>query len=308
VARIRRGKLALKEGWTTLNAIVDSAMETMSPTIRKSGHALHVKRLDEDVAIHADHDRLSQVFSNLLSNAAKYSEPGTDIEVAAIRDGKRVEIAIVDHGIGLTPEQQNWIFELFAQVDTTVSRARGGLGIGLTLARHIVEMHGGQLSVTSKGIGHGSRFNVRLPCEQLRATQAVTAGPAVVPMPCRALIIDDNADSADSLAMLLQVLGHEARSIYDPRAALAAVDAFEPDVVFLDIGMPGMSGYEVAGQLRTRVDARPLMLIALTGWGQPEDRRRTGEAGFDHHLVKPTDAETIQRICATLPVRLRDTN
>jgi len=305
VARIRRGKLALKESPTTLNAMIDSAIETVAPMLKKGEYTLNVMRLPSDVLLRADHQRLSQVFSNLLSNAAKYSDPGSAIDVVLSGDGEWIEVAVTDRGIGLTPEQQEWIFELFAQVDTTLARSRGGLGIGLTLARHIVEMHGGQLHVTSEGLGRGSRFTVRLK----RAVAPVTTLPAEAELPpsasIRALIVDDNADSADTMAMLLQLLGHEVQCIYDSRRVLENIDDFVPDVVFLDIGMPGLSGYDVARLLRTRPDGDRMTLVALTGWGQPEDRRRTTDAGFDYHLVKPTDVETIQRVCRALNPRAR---
>ena len=305
VARIRRGKLALKERATTLNAMIDAALETVGPILKKGAYRLTVARLPNDVLMRADHQRLSQVFSNLLSNAAKYSDPGTPIDVALTEDQEWVDIAVSDRGIGLTPDQLEWIFELFAQVDTTLARSRGGLGIGLTLARHIVEMHGGQLLASSDGLGQGSRFTVRLK----KAAAPLPVIPAdddvAPPASCRALIVDDNADSADTMAMLLQLLGHDVHCIYDSRRALDVIDQFAPDVVFLDIGMPGLSGYDVARLLRTRPEGEKLTLVALTGWGQPEDRRRTTEAGFDHHLVKPTDVETIQRVCRSLHPRVR---
>ena len=228
----------------------------------------------------------------------------TPIDITVTRDGEWIEVSVVDRGIGLTAEQQDWIFELFAQVDTTLARSRGGLGIGLTLARHIVEMHGGQLLVNSEGLGRGSRFTVRLKSEPVPLPMLSPDAGEMPSASCRALIVDDNADSADTLAMLLQLLGHEVQCIYDSRRVLDTVDMFSPDVVFLDIGMPGLSGYDVARLLRARPNGEKLTLVALTGWGQPEDRRRTAEAGFDHHLVKPTDVETIQRVCRGLSPRV----
>lgn len=299
VARIRRGKLTVRQEPTTLNAIIDSALETVAPMLNNGRHALNVQRPADDVALLADRERMSQVFSNLINNGVKYSEPGSAIEMCVAADAERLEVQFIDHGIGLTPEQQEWIFELFAQVDTSVERARGGLGIGLTLARHIVEMHGGELLAHSDGLGRGSRFVVRLPrpAEAVWATQAVSTPAVEAPAPCRALVVDDNVDSAETLATILQLLGHEARCVSDPHAVVEAVEAFSPQVVFLDIGMPGMSGYEVAHLLREKPATRPLTLVALTGWGQLEDRRRTREAGFDHHIVKPAELEAIRRIC-----------
>jgi len=306
VARIRRGKLVLKEGPTTLFSVIDAAIETVAPQFLATGHVLHQQRLPGDVALHADRDRLAQVFSNLLSNATKYSEPGSPIDLEMTRSADMVEIAITDRGIGLTPEQQTWIFELFAQVDTTLERARGGLGIGLTLARNIVKMHGGLLTVQSGGLGHGSRFSVSLPCNTMLAVTPVPVQVAATEVnACRVLIVDDNRDSADTLAMVLQCFGHVTQCIYNSNEVLEAADAFAPDIVFLDIGMPGLTGYDVARLLRARPHAESLTLVALTGWGQSEDKRRTAEAGFDHHLVKPAEPDAILRICAEVSARAK---
>jgi signal transduction histidine kinase/ActR/RegA family two-component response regulator len=304
VARIRRGKLTIKREPTTLNAIIDSALETIAPLLADNSRALQVKRAETDVQLLADRARVSQVFSNLISNAVKYSEAGSAIEMNVGADPDSVQVTFIDHGIGLTAEQKEWIFEMFAQVDMTLERARGGLGIGLTLARHIVEMHNGQLMADSEGLGKGSRFTVRLPrpVEPL-ALEPPEIAVTVSDKSCRALVVDDNMDSADTLATILQLLGHEAECVFDPHKVIAAVDAFAPDVVFLDIGMPGLSGYEVARLLRKREGAAQPILVALTGWGQPEDRRRSMEAGFDHHVVKPADLDTIRTICGQVSNR-----
>jgi CheY-like chemotaxis protein len=260
---------------------------------------LNVQRSIIDIPLRADPARISQVFANLISNAVKYSDTGSTIDVVVVAATDMVEVAVVDHGIGLASEQREWIFELFAQVDTTLERTRGGLGIGLTLARHIVELHAGQLLVQSDGIGRGSRFIVRLPrpVEQFpvaQPTTSVTRGPQ---RPCRALVVDDNADAADSLAMILQLLGHQTECVSDPYKVVDAFEVFSPQVVFLDIGMPGLSGYDVARLLRSNPASKKATLVALTGWGQPEDRRRTEEAGFDYHIVKPADLDTLRHIC-----------
>jgi signal transduction histidine kinase len=305
VARIGRGQLTIKQQPTTLNAIIDSAIETVSPMLGAGTHVLNVQRSIVDIPLHADPTRISQVFANLISNAVKYSDPGSAIDVLVVAGTELVEVATVDHGIGLAPEQQDWIFELFAQVDKTLERTRGGLGIGLTLARHIVELHAGQLLVQSDGLGRGSRFIVRLPrpVEQLHA-------PPPAPIErgkqrsCRALVVDDNADAADSLALILQLLGHETHCVSDPYKVVDAADAFLPEVVFLDIGMPGLSGYDVARLLRTNAATEKTILVALTGWGQPEDRRRTAEAGFDHHIVKPADLDVLRHICDVVGERV----
>ena len=212
-----------------------------------------------------------------------------------------------DSGIGLSAEQTHDIFELFSQADTAIERARGGLGIGLTLVRRLAEMHGGEVSVASEGLGRGSEFLVRLPREPI----AVGAGEHVdapQPLVCRSadgvrlrsLVIDDNQDAADTLAMMLDLMGFETRCLYDPMDFEACFAEFAPRVVFLDVGMPGRSGYDVARALRAAPDGKQVLLVAVTGWGQPEDRRRTQDAGFDHHLVKPPELSAIQTICGQL--------
>ncbi len=298
VARIRRGKLVLKESRTTLYAIADSAIETVRPLLLSGKHELSVERLVDDVALRVDQERLSQVFSNLLSNAAKYSDKGTPVRMVLDSDDGVLSISVVDRGIGISRDQQDWIFELFAQVDTSLERARGGLGIGLTLSRTIVEMHGGQLSVESPGLDQGSRFTVRLPSSRIIVDEPSTEHDvSISATACRVLIVDDNADAADSLAMILDLLGHTTKSVTDPFHAVDAARVFIPDVIFLDIGMPGMSGYDVARALRTDLPSAQAKLVALTGWGQPEDRRRSEEAGFDYHLVKPAALASIETIC-----------
>ena len=302
VARIGRGQLTIRQQPTTLNAIIDSAIETISPMLNAGPHVLNVQRSIIDIPLRADPARISQVFANLISNAVKYSDAGSAIDVLVSAGTDLVDIAIVDHGIGLAPEQREWIFELFAQVDTTLERTRGGLGIGLTLARHIVELHAGQLVVQSDGLGKGSRFTVRLPrpVEKMTVPQQAPAVTRGTQQPCRALVVDDNADAADSLAMILQLLGHQTQCVSDPYKVVDAAEAFLPQVVFLDIGMPGLSGYDVAKLLRGNASSRNTTLVALTGWGQPEDRRRTEEAGFNHHIVKPAELDALRQICETV--------
>jgi len=307
IARINRGKLTVQHAPTTLGAVLDSAIENAMPHLSADRHPLTVTVPDRSVAVYADHDRLSQVFSNLLNNAAKYSPAETAIELVAKSDDVGFEVSIVDSGIGLEPGRADEIFEAFAQVDTSLERSRGGLGIGLTLVKRIVELHGGRVDVHSEGLGRGSRFTVWLP---LLPVPASAFAPSAVVAPvvhagCRALIVDDNRDSADTLAMMLQMLGHETHCVYDPHDTTGAVESFMPDIVFLDIGMPGLSGYDVARRLRASNGAG-LTLVAVTGWGHAEDRRRTAEAGFDHHLVKPADMATITSICGQVAGRVRD--
>jgi signal transduction histidine kinase len=305
IARINRGKLTVQRTATTLRAVLDSAIETATPLLLADRHALDITMPAGEVALYADHDRLSQVFSNLLNNAAKYSATGSPIALTASSDGNDIEVVVTDRGIGLAPGKTDEIFEAFAQIDTSVERSRGGLGIGLTLVKRIVELHGGRIQAHSEGLGQGSRFTVVLPVEPIPAGVSAPAPVhSVASVRCRALVVDDNRDSADTMAMMLQMLGHDTECIYDPRQTSEAVAAFDPDIVFLDIGMPGLSGYDVARGLRAATGPQ-LTLVAVTGWGHAEDRRRTAEAGFDHHLVKPADMAAISAICNALTPRSR---
>jgi signal transduction histidine kinase len=308
VARITRGKLVLRRQATTLQDVLRSAIEISQPLIEQGGHALKLQLPPQPVPLFADHVRLSQVFANLLNNAAKYSDAGGCIELSASTGDEQVEVLVRDGGIGLSKEQAQQIFDLFTQADTAIERARGGLGIGLTLVRRLTEMHGGEVSVHSEGPGHGSEFRVRLPRAQPMdaavAPDAASTEPAIASLPTghghRALVLDDNRDAADTLAMMLELLGLEVRALYDPAMFEAHFADFVPDVVFLDVGMPGRSGYDVAAALRATPRGNDVLLIAITGWGQPEDRRRTREAGFDRHLVKPPELPAIQAICRLL--------
>jgi len=299
VARISQGKMVLKRAPATLREIIDSSLETVAPSLETGGHVVNAQRLPETITLNADGQRLTQVFSNLLSNATKYSDDGAPIEITVTRSAEALEICVADRGIGLSEEQCERIFEMFQQVDTTVERSRGGLGIGLTLARHIVELHGGRLFARSEGLGRGASFIVSLPLELIMTTPVLMPLPSdpVAAAPRRVLVVDDNADAAATLGTILQLLGHAAHCLNDPHEVMETVVAFAPEIVFLDIGMPGLNGYDVARELRAHPAGRSLTLVALTGWGQAEDRKRTAEAGFDHHVVKPADLETIQRIC-----------
>jgi signal transduction histidine kinase len=306
IARINRGKLTVQRTATTLRAVLDSAIETTMPLLDADRNALEVDLPSPEIELCADHHRLSQVFSNLLHNAAKYSPSGSPIVLAASSDGASAQISVTDRGIGLEPGTTEQIFEAFAQVDTSVERSRGGLGIGLTLVKRIVELHGGRISAASDGLGCGSRFTVVLPLDPMPAIETPQTPPQIpAGVRCRVLIVDDNRDSADTMATMLEMLGHATECVYDPHATVDAVGSFEPDAVFLDIGMPGLSGYEVARRLRV-IAGSALTLVAVTGWGHAEDRRRTAEAGFDHHLVKPADMAAISAICNALTPRSGD--
>jgi signal transduction histidine kinase len=314
IARITRGKLELRKGTTTLQQVLHSAVETAMPLVTQGRHALQVHLPEESVPLHADSMRLSQVFANIINNAAKYSDEGGRIEVVASTSDEGILVSVRDAGIGLSDEQALKIFELFTQADTAIERARGGLGIGLTLVRRLTEMHGGLVTVRSEGLGKGSEFIVQLP----RQAAADDATPAELPaqaapapwqpLPAdmhgqrhRALVVDDNHDAADTLAMMLELLGLEVQCLYDPMQFEDMFEAFQPRVLFLDVGMPGRSGYDVARALRATPSGQDVMLVAVTGWGQPEDRLRSHEAGFDHHLVKPPELSAILSICALLP-------
>ncbi len=306
VARITRGKLMLRKDVTTLQDVLHSAMETAGPLIESGKHRLHMQLPTQPVAMHADHARLSQVFANLLNNAAKYSDAGSSIEVVGRIEGAFVSVGVRDTGIGLAKEHLEHIFDLFSQADNAIERARGGLGIGLTLVRHLVEMHDGRVSVHSDGPGLGSEFRIDLPVHSGLEIPSRADGQAAYVAGAfegkrRALVVDDNRDAADTLAMMLDLMGLQTRRLYGSSGVEDEVSAFAPDVIFLDVGMPGMNGYDLARALRSGGTARrsPL-LVAVTGWGQPEDRRRTSDAGFDHHLVKPPELDAIHAICASL--------
>lgn len=289
----------MRRASTILQDVIAAAVDTARPLIEEGGHTLDLQLPDAPVPLDADHARLAQVFANLLNNAAKYSDAKGRIELGAALEGDEVQVWISDSGIGLTPEQMDTVFEMFHQVDTTVERSRGGLGIGLTLVQRLTEMHGGRVEVHSEGPNRGSTFRVRLP--HAGATRALP--PAATPArgatgaKRRVLIVDDNHDAADTLAMMVRLLGHETRAVYDPQTVEGEVTAFSPEIVFLDVGMPGRSGYDVARSLRD-AHGNGLVIVAVTGWGQPEDRQRTLQAGFDHHLVKPPDIQAITDICS----------
>ena len=306
IARISQAKLTLRPQPSTLQDVVASAIETARPLMEQGGHQLEVHLPDAQVPLQVDQARLSQVFSNLLNNAAKYSEVGGRIRIDSEVTGDHVAVSVTDTGIGLSPEQIEHIFDLFTQVQSDVDRTQGGLGIGLTLVRRLTEMHGGVVSVESEGLGCGSTFSIRLPVEvqgdPVDCSQRDPADMQEAPCggdPCRVLVVDDNRDAADTLAMMIEVLGHEVSCHYDPHEVEAACEVFAPHIAFLDVGMPGMSGHELAANLRARWP--DLRLVAVTGWGQPEDRRRTQAAGFDEHLVKPPALDAIRQLCGKAP-------
>jgi signal transduction histidine kinase/DNA-binding response OmpR family regulator len=303
ISRITRGKIRLQTEPVDLATVVIRAVETTRPLIDARRHELTVSLPEEPVWVEGDPVRLAQVLGNLLNNAAKYTEEGGRIWLTAERSGPEAVFRVRDTGIGIPPDMLPSVFELFTQVDRSLDRSQGGLGIGLTLVHRLVEMHAGRVEAHSAGPNRGSEFVVRLPA--LAPDQAQPSGNGAEPALAKAaarrlLVVDDNQDAADSLALLLGTAGHEVRVYTDGPAALAAADNFRPDMVLLDIGLPGMSGYEVAQRLRSRPGHEGVLLVALTGYGQDEDVRRSREAGFDHHLVKPADFEVLNKLLACL--------
>jgi CheY-like chemotaxis protein/two-component sensor histidine kinase len=304
VSRITRGKLELQRERVDLAAVVGSALETSRPLIDASKHQISVSLPQRPLTLEADAVRLAQVVSNLLNNAAKYTPEGGRIWLSAEAEAGSAVIRVRDTGLGIPGEMLGRVFDMFMQMDQSLERAQGGLGIGLTLVKRLVEMHGGTVEAHSDGPGKGSELVVRLP---LAAGEAETdalaraAGDArkQPPPSRRILVVDDNQDSADTLAMLLELHGNEVQVAYDGPEALAAARDFGPEVVFLDIGLPGMDGYEVARQMRAEPLLGKAMLVAQTGWGQEEDKQRALDAGFDHHLTKPVDPAALDGLLAS---------
>jgi PAS domain S-box-containing protein len=301
VNRISQGKIVLERERLELRSIVETSLELVRPMVEKAGHELVVELPDEPVWLLGDATRLSQIFSNLLANSAKYSERGGRIVFGARVDGPRLVVSVRDTGIGIPPAMLERIFELFAQVDRSLEKSQGGLGIGLTLVKRLVELHGGTVEAHSAGPGRGSEFVVGLPRLVEADCPAEEEGSTETPRrdsKLRILVVDDNRDAAESLAMMLKLWGHETSTAFDGLAAQDAAEAFRPDVILLDIGMPVLNGYDACRRLRTRDWARQVAIVALTGWGQEDDRQRSREAGFDHHLVKPVDTAELNRLLA----------
>jgi len=292
LSRITHNRLELRTQRVDLASVIRQAVQSSQPFVDAARHTLRVTLPDAPVPVVADPVRLTQVFGNLINNSCKYTPAGGTVDVTMARVGDEATVSVRDTGIGIPPDKLETIFEMFSQVDASLERAQGGLGIGLTLVKRLVHMHGGSVVATSGGAGRGSEFVVRLP------VAATVHESATAPAPPRArpaarkhhvLIVDDNRDAASSLAILLELDGHRTIVAHDGPAALEAAEQHRPDVVLLDIGLPGMNGYEVGRHIRRQPWGRAITLIALTGWGQAEDRRRSHEAGFDAHLVKPVD-------------------
>jgi PAS domain S-box-containing protein len=310
VSRITSGKFQLRKRRAALNEIVRSAVEAARPFIEEARHELEIRLPREPIYLEVDPHRLAQVLSNLLNNAARYTPSGGVIELAARRELDDVVVSVKDTGIGIAPEKRTIIFEMFSQADHLDERAKAGLGIGLTLVKSLVEMHGGTVDVRSDGLGHGSEFRIRLPCLQESLAGHHFHGPSSVKPSSnrRVLIVDDSRASADMLTLMVRMLGHEVRTAYDGLEAVKMAADFVPDTIIMDIGMPRMNGLEAARAIRDQNQAwnrddvsgssqqHSLTLIALTGWGQEDDKQRTREAGFDFHLVKPPQPNELRAL------------
>ncbi|MDP2055413.1 MAG: PAS domain S-box protein [Acidobacteriota bacterium] len=303
VARITTGKVEMRPGPIDLASAINDAVETAMPVVTRGGQRLQVTPPAAPIYVNADRTRLAQVFANLINNSAKYSEPGQPIDVSVVRENDCAVVRVRDGGVGIHPEMLPRVFDMFRQADRTGGRSRGGLGIGLFIVKRIVEMHGGTVAVASAGLGHGTEFTVRIPAmavSEIRLPAEDSGAGAERPIGRRILVVDDNADAAESLAVLLAMSGHETRVANDGEAALAAAADFRPEVVFLDIGMPTLDGHETARRIRAQPWGREVVLVALTGWGQAEDRRRSKDAGFNHHLVKPADPAQVSMLLAAI--------
>jgi PAS domain S-box-containing protein len=305
VSRITSGKITLHRRPLEIAQVVAGAVESSQPLIDSRGHTLEVALPDEPLQVEGDLTRLSQVVLNLLNNAAKYTPPGGRIRVTAEAEGATALIRVRDTGAGIPADLMPKIFDLFTQGDRALDRAEGGLGIGLTLVHRLVKLHGGAVEALSEGPGLGSEFIVRLPLLAAAAAPGPPAARRAGSRPAgsrRVLVVDDNRDAAETLELLLQLWGHEVRSAYDGPQALALAAELQPEIILLDIGLPGMSGYDVARQLRELPGGRDMIVVAVTGYGQDSDRLRSQEAGFRYHLVKPVEPEVLQELIASVPV------
>lgn len=298
VNRINRGKLELRLESLSLDVVLRHAVEACRPLLDQQGHRLKVVQPQAGITLRGDPARLTQVFGNLLSNAAKYTPPGGDIELRVIRPDGHVEVHIQDNGSGIPPDQLDRIFEMFTQVNRTEERAQGGLGIGLMLVKRLVEMHGGTVRAESAGLGQGSDFIVWLPVTEVPDVEPLAGPHARASEARRVLVVDDNRDAVESLIALLELEGHEARLAYSGAEAIEIGAVMRPQVILMDIGMPGMSGHEACRRIRQLDWGKDVTIVAFSGWGQEEDRRSSHEAGFDAHLVKPVDLDALITLLA----------
>jgi PAS domain S-box-containing protein len=303
VSRISRGKLQLRKERVRLKDVVQNALEVCEPMVQEHGRELTVSLPQDLVYVDVDKTRLVQAICNLLSNAVKYSERGGHIWLTAERQGAEALVRVKDNGIGIPPHMLPQVFDLFMQVDRSLEKAQGGLGVGLTIVKRLIEMHGGSVEAHSEGYGKGSEFVIRLPVVLSQAPEAAPASNQHLhPIARRRILVaDDNLDSAASLALVLQLMGHEVRTVHDGLDAADAAETFHPHVVLLDIGMPKLNGYDACRRIRRLPEGKDIVIVALTGWGQEDDKRRSQEAGFTYHLVKPIEPAALETLLATLP-------
>jgi CheY-like chemotaxis protein len=300
VSRITQGKISLKKEPVELGKVIQHSVETARTLLDSKRHVLQVNVAGGPIWVHGDFARLAQVIGNILNNSAKYTSEGGRIELTASADRGEAIITVRDNGIGIDSKLLPHVFELFTQGERSLDRSQGGLGVGLTVVQRLVDLHQGRVEVKSEGAGKGSLFRVVLPCisEVPHAEAEQESFAAVISGGKRVLVVDDNIDAAESIAVFLRLEGHEVRTVSDGPQAVAIAQVFAPQVAVVDIGLPGMNGYEVARRLRQKGSDGPALLIALTGYGQKEDRSRSLEAGFDHHFVKPADPRVIQSAIA----------
>ena len=305
ISRINQGKIELRKELVPLEVVIASAVETCRPLIEEMDHKFTIIEPKPSIIMDADSTRLAQVFMNLLNNSAKYSERGGHIWLNVERQGSDVVVSVRDTGIGIPGDKLTSIFEMFSQVDRTLEKSQGGLGIGLSLVKRLVEMHGGRIEARSDGPGQGSEFVVRLPVDVAASKPQKSDGgeePTACKSSLRILIVDDNKDGADSLAMMLKIMGNETHTAYDGQEGVEVAERLRPDVILCDIGLPKLNGYESCRRIREQPWGKGVILIAITGWGQDDDRRRSHEAGFDHHMVKPVEPQGLMKMLAGLQV------
>jgi len=304
MSRIASGKINLRREVLDVSRVIHNALELVEPMLLEKRHTLVTEVAAGDIRVHGDLHRLIQVVGNLLSNAAKYTQHGGTIRLTARRIDNAIEIAVRDNGVGIPPTLLPRIFEIFTQSERTLARSEGGLGVGLTVVHRLVEQHGGTVAAHSDGPGTGSEFRIRLPLlEQMPEQLSGQHSRPALPGRRKILVVDDNQDAATMVAELLRAFGNDVSTAFDGKEAISLFDQEQPSVVLLDIGLPGMDGYEVARTLRANASLRDLVLVALTGYGQPEDIRKSLDAGFDHHLIKPLDTDKMLDIIAQIPDR-----
>ena len=297
-SRITLSKIELKNEYLRLKEVIEDSLEICAPLVSDCGHKLTVSLPDEDIYLYADKVRISQIFGNLLNNAAKYTHKGGRIELSAKAQNDEVTISIKDNGIGIPQDKLRQIFEMFAQVDTSLERSKGGLGIGLTLAKSLIEMHGGKISASSDGIDKGSTFSVTLPTVQKPAASLENKPADITKLKddLKVLVVDDNEASAKTMGWTMEALGCDVMLAHEGVVALKIAEDYKPDLILLDIGLPGMNGYEVCKAMRLIPALSSSIFIAQTGWGEEKHKKLSQEAGFNHHLVKPVDMEQLRKI------------